>query len=369
MKRSREGHYEGFHKHGLQNKIRYTWYVGFIALSLSMLLLMAANLCMGSVKIPISHVYQILCSRGLEAAEEGQAVEGAVQVSQAAFAIVRQIRLPRTLAAALLGGALALSGYLLQTFFQNPIAGPFVLGISSGAKLAVALALVGILQMGWRSSSFLLIAAAFAGAIFSMGFVLLFSRRVYQSAMLIVSGVMVGYICSAVTDFVVTFADDSNIVNLHNWSQGSFSGITWDNVRVIFVLVFLTYMCITFLSKPIAACQLGEAYAASIGVNMRLFRVALVFLSSLLAAAVTAFAGPISFVGIAVPQLVRGMFRTARPLILIPACFLGGAVFCLFSDLIARTVFAPVELSISSVTALFGAPVVIWVMIRRRKMG
>ena len=200
-----------------------------------------------------------------------------------------------------------------------------------------------------------------------MGFVLLFARRVYRSALLIVSGVMIGYICSAITDFVVTFADDSNIVNLHNWSLGSFSGITWENVKVILVMVSAIFVCIVFLAKPIAACQLGEAYAESVGINMRVFRVVLVFLASLLAAAVTAFAGPISFVGIAVPQLTRGLFRTAKPLILIPACFLGGAVFCLFSDLIARTVFAPVELSISSVTALFGAPVVIWVMMSRRK--
>lgn len=338
--------------------------LGFFILILLVIALTAANLCMGSVKIPVSQVWQILSAKG----QGASALEpGGSTVSEAADAIIRQIRLPRAIAAAFLGGALALSGYLLQTFFQNPIAGPFVLGISSGAKLAVAFTLVGILQMGLRSSSFLLIVAAFAGALFSMGFVLLFARKMYQSAMLIVSGVMIGYICSAVTDFVVTFADDSNIVNLHNWSQGSFSGITWDNVKVIVVMVLITYTCITFLSKPIAACQLGEAYAASIGVNMRLFRVALVFLASLLAAAVTAFAGPISFVGIAVPQLIRGIFRTAKPLIMIPACFLGGAVFCLFSDLIARTIFAPVELSISSVTALFGAPVVIWVMMRRRK--
>jgi len=326
-------------------------YVGFAALFFLVVILLAANLCMGSVRIEASQVWRILWSDS----------------GEASYAIIRQIRLPRAFAAAMLGGALALSGYLLQTFFQNPIAGPFVLGISSGAKLAVALTLVGILRMGLRSSSFLLIAAAFAGALFSMGFVLLFARKVYQSAMLIVSGVMIGYICSAVTDFVVTFADDSNIVNLHNWSQGSFSGITWDNVKVIALIVAAVYICITFLAKPIAACQLGEAYAESVGVNMRLFRGALVFLASLLAAAVTAFAGPISFVGIAVPQLIRSIFRTAKPLVMIPACFLGGAVFCLFSDLIARTVFAPVELSISSVTALFGAPVVIWVMMQRRR--
>lgn len=337
--------------------------LGFMGLLGALVVLFAANLCMGSVKIPMDQVWRIL--EGTEGNGAWSSCGSAIP--EASYAIIRQIRLPRTIAAALLGGALALSGYLLQTFFQNPIAGPFVLGISSGAKLAVALTLVGILQMGLRSSSFLLIAAAFAGALFSMFFVLLFSRKVYQSAMLIVSGVMIGYICSAVTDFVVTFADDSNIVNLHNWSLGSFSGITWDNVKVIAVLVVITLICIIFLSKPIAACQLGEAYAASIGVNLRLFRTALVFLASLLAAAVTAFAGPISFVGIAVPQLIRSMFRTTKPLIMIPACFLGGAVFCLFSDLIARTVFAPVELSISSVTALFGAPVVIWVMMHRRK--
>ncbi len=337
--------------------------LGFMGLLGALVVLFAANLCMGSVEIPVKQVWQILRGAG----GNGSLPEGGIAISEASYAIIWQIRLPRTIAAALLGGALALSGYLLQTFFQNPIAGPFVLGISSGAKLAVALTLVGILQMGLRSSSFLLIAAAFAGALFSMFFVLLFSRKVYQSAMLIVSGVMIGYICSAVTDFVVTFADDSNIVNLHNWSLGSFSGITWDNVKVIAVLVLITFICIIFLSKPIAACQLGETYAASIGVNLRLFRTALVFLASLLAAAVTAFAGPISFVGIAVPQLIRSMFRTTKPLIMIPACFLGGAVFCLFSDLIARTVFAPVELSISSVTALFGAPVVIWVMMHRRK--
>lgn len=337
--------------------------LGFMGLLVAVVVLFAANLCMGSVEIPVKQVWQILRDVG----GNGSLAESSMAISEASYAIIRQIRLPRTIAAALLGGALALSGYLLQTFFQNPIAGPFVLGISSGAKLSVALTLVGILQMGLRSSSFLLIAAAFAGALFSMGFVLLFARRVYQSAMLIVSGVMIGYICSAVTDFVVTFADDSNIVNLHNWSLGSFSGITWDNVKVITVLVVITFICIILLAKPIAACQLGEAYAASIGVNLRLFRTALVSLASLLAAAVTAFAGPISFVGIAVPQLIRSMFRTTKPLIMIPACFLGGAVFCLFSDLIARTVFAPVELSISSVTALFGAPVVIWVMMHRRK--
>ena len=185
--------------------------------------------------------------------------------------------------------------------------------------------------------------------------------------MLVISGVMIGYICSAVTDFIVTFADDADIVNLHNWSKGSFSGITWNNVTVMSVVILTVAVMILWLAKPIGAYQMGESYAVSMGVNIRRLRVMLVLLSSLLAACITAFAGPVSFVGIAVPHLVKQLFGTTKPLVMIPACFLGGSVFCLFCDLLARTVFAPTELSISTVTAVFGAPVVIIVMIRRKK--
>ena len=186
-------------------------------------------------------------------------------------------------------------------------------------------------------------------------------------SLLIIAGVMVGYICSAVTDFVVTFAEDSNIVNLHNWSQGSFSGISWDNICVIAPVVLISLALAVLLSKPMSAYQLGEGCARSMGVNIRAFRAALILLSSVLSACVAAFAGPISFVGIAVPQLMKGLFGTAKPLVQVPACFAGGAVFCLFCDLLARTMFAPTELSISTVTAVFGAPVVIYIMIHRKK--
>ena len=178
---------------------------------------------------------------------------------------------------------------------------------------------------------------------------------------------MIGYICTAVTDFVVTFADDADIVNLHNWSKGSFSGMTWNNVTVMSVLVFVITVIIFCLAKPIGAYQLGESYAQSMGVNIKRFRAILVVLSSLLAACITAYAGPVSFVGIAVPHLVKNLFGTAKPIIMIPACFLGGSVFCLFCDLLARTLFAPTELSISTVTAVFGAPVVILIMLKRHK--
>ena len=228
------------------------------------------------------------------------------------------------LAAAILGGGLSLSGFLLQTFFANPIAGPFVLGISSGAKLAVSLTMIFLLSRGLVSTSAALIGAAFLGAMLSMGFILLISRRVRRMSLLVVCGVMIGYICSAITDFVVTFAEDSNIVNLHNWSMGSFSGIYWDSVGVIALVTGAALVLAFALSKPIGAYQLGEVYARSMGVNIRRFRVELILRSSLLSACVTAFAGPVSFVGIAVPHLMKRLFGTARPILMIPACFLGG---------------------------------------------
>ena len=281
--------------------------------------------------------------------------------------IVWGIRLPRLLAALVLGGALAVSGFLLQTFFANPIAGPFVLGISSGAKLTVALTMIFCLGRGILLSAAGMIMAAFLGSMLVMGFILLAAGRIRGMSRLIICGVMIGYVCSAVTDFVVTFADDSNIVNLHYWSLGSFSGIDWPELGAAAMAVFAAMAGIVLLAKPMGAYQLGESYARSMGVSIRRFRLALILLTSILSAGVTAFAGPISFVGIAVPQLMKSLFRTAKPQVLIPACFLGGGAFCLACDLIARTLFAPAELSISSVTAVFGAPVVIWILLTRKK--
>lgn len=323
------------------------WMFSFVILGIAMVLLCYWNLNAGSVNMTPKEVWDILwLHKG-----DGTAVR-----------IIWEIRLPRLLAAMILGGALSVSGFLLQTFFSNPIAGPFVLGISSGAKLVVSLVMIFFLSQGVVLNSMSLIGSAFVGAMLSMGFILLLSRRIHRMSMLVVGGVMIGYICSAITDFVITFADDTNIVNLHNWSLGSFSGMSWDNIRVMTLVVAVSMFFCVFLAKPMSAYQLGETYACNMGVNMKRFRVSLILLSSLLSACVTAFAGPISFVGIAVPHLVKRLLKTSRPLLVMPACFLGGAVFCLLCDLIARTAFAPTDLSISSVTALFGAPVVLWMM-------
>ena len=325
--------------------------ITYVALAAALLGLFALNLFWGSVAISPRGVVQALLGRGQD---------------ELAANILLQLRLPRAVMVVLLGAALSVAGYLLQTFFANPIAGPFVMGISSGAKLVVALTMVVFLNHGLLTNSLTLILAAFAGSMAAMAFVLSVARRVHRMSILVICGVMIGYICSALTDFLVTFADDSNIVNLHNWSLGSFSGMSWDNVRTMAVVCGAALILTFLLSKPLRAYQLGEVYAQNLGVPLKSFRAALILLSSVLSACVTAFAGPLSFVGIAVPHLMKSLFKSAEPRLMIPAGFLGGGAFCLFCDLIARTAFAPTEVSISSVTAVFGAPVVIYMMLHRK---
>ena len=327
--------------------------IAFLLLGVCVFLFFILNICIGSVRIALPDVVRAFGGR---------------ESSETAVRILWDIRLPRAIAVLILGGALSLAGYLLQTFFNNPIAGPFVLGISSGAKMVVALVMVFLMGKGIRVISAAMIFAAFIGALLSMGFVLLMSRKIHNMSMLVVSGVMIGYICSAVTELVVTFANDADIVNLHNWSRGSFSGMTWENVKVMTIVVFVVFFAVFLMSKPLGAYQLGDVYARNMGVDLQLLRVCIVMFSSVLSACVVAFAGPISFVGIAVPHLVKKLLNEAEPIRMIPACFAGGSAFCLFCDLLAKTMLAPTELSISTVTAVFGAPVVLWIIKRKENL-
>ena len=294
---------------GINARRRARYALVFALLVAALFAITVLNINIGNVPIPIRKIIQIIFTKTGTTTEVN---------------IIWKIRLPRILMAALLGGALSLSGFLLQTFFENPIAGPFVLGISSSAKMVVAFAMIYFMELFGSVSSYALIGAAFVGSLLSVGFILLFSRRIRGMSTLLVAGIMIGYICTAITDFVVTFAADSDIINLHNWSKGSFSGMNWSNVGVAAIVV------------------------------------------GILSATVTAFAGPISFVGIAVPFLIKRCLNTSKPLVVIPATFLGGGVFCMLCDLIARTAFAPTELNISTVTSIFGAPVVIYMMLRRK---
>nr|WP_027870418.1 iron ABC transporter permease [[Eubacterium] cellulosolvens] len=339
-----------FHEANIRRRIRYG--IVFSVLAAAFCLVIVLNINTGNVQIPLGRILRILFLKS---------------GSRDELNIIWKIRLPRIFMAALLGGALALSGFLLQTFFENPIAGPFVLGISSGAKMIVALVMIFVIGKYGKVTSAALILAAFFGSLLATAFILAISRVVNSMPVLLVAGIMIGYICTAVTDFVVTFAADSDIVNLRNWSQGSFSGMNWGNVATSAVIIGAGVLLTFLLAKPIGAFQLGEAYARSMGVNVARFRTVLILLSSILSATVTAFAGPISFVGIAVPFLTRRALGTAKPLVVIPAVFLSGSVFCMICDLIARMALAPTELKISTVTSIFGAPVVIYMMLNRKR--
>ena len=250
-----------FHMENFRRRSRYmAVFAGMLAAFAGIVIL---NIHIGSVKISVSEILKILFTGTGDATE---------------YSIIWKIRLPRIFMAAMLGGALSLSGFLLQTFFGNPIAGPFVLGISSGAKMTVALTMIVFLKNFQEVSSYTLIIAAFTGSLISMGFILLISKKLKHMSVLLVAGIMIGYICSAVTDFFITFAEDSDIVNLHGWSQGSFSGMNWSNVQITAVVVGITFVIAFMMSKPIGAYLLGEVYAQSMGVNVKVFRVALIFI-------------------------------------------------------------------------------------------
>ena len=308
----------------------------------------------GTVRIPGAELLMLL-RQGPESAAAGGLHAG----------ILFTLRLPRALCALLLGGALALSGYLLQTYFDNPVAGPFILGISSGARLCVALAMVFFVQRWGRAGSAVLLASAFSGALLSTALVLFLAARVKHMASILVGGIMIGYISNAVTDILITFASEQDIVNLRGWSLGSFSGTEWKDVLLSFCVLVPVVLLVLGITRDIRALQLGEGYARSVGVHIRRLRILLILYASLLSAAVTAIAGPVSFVGVAVPYLAKRLFRTSHPLVLVPACVLGGAFFTCGADLIARTAFMPEELNISTVTAVFGAPVVLWLVLER----
>ena len=293
----------------------------YLMLVLLIIIAFFMNLGIGNVNIPVREIWNIIIGNS----------QGDVNST-----IIMDIRLPRALMAFILGGGLAVSGFLLQTYFSNPIAGPYILGISSGAKMMVAIVLIFIVGSTGRSSNLLLVSAAFVGAIVTTSFIILISRVVSNMAVLLAAGIMVGYICSAITDFLIAFADDSDIVNLHSWSQGSFSGIDMNSVYYALILVGLMSILVMLLSKPLDALRLTENYARSLGINVKFVRLMVILISSVLSACVTAFVGPISFIGIAVPFLMRELLATSRPIVLIPASFLAGSVFCMLQDSFLR---------------------------------
>lgn len=331
-------------------------YVGncivFVCLSFLLVFVFCLSLSLGSVSIPVKDVFSYLFGGSGDARS---------------VKIIREIRLPRAILALFSGGALAISGYLLQTFFRNPIAGPFVLGISSGARFAACILMVVVAGQGLNVSNGQMVGFSFAGAMAATGIIILLSFQIKSMGILLVAGFMVSYIMSALTDFLISFADDASIINLHGWTQGSFSGTAPADAAQAAVTIALVSVVVFCLSKPIGAYQSGERFAATVGVHVRILQLSIIVLSSLLSGVVTAFAGPVSFVGVAVPFIVRTIMKDRRPLVIIPALFLCGAVFTLLSDLLARMLLSPMELSLSTVTSVIGAPLVLIMMVGRKK--
>lgn len=322
------------------------------AVAVLLLVFMIVNVLVGSVTIPFSEMIDILLNH-----ETG---------STKGF-IIWNIRIPRAIAAGLGGAYLAVAGLLLQVFFRNPIVGPFILGISSGATLFVSVVMLTSLTLGFTVlSPFMTTLAALVGAYATMLVVLSVATRVKSGVTLLIVGLMMGYLCHAVTSVLVAFAEKEKIKGFVLWQLGSFSGFKWSEIQVLLFLGGVVLILVYFLAKPLNAFLLGEDYAASMGVNIRLFRTLILLSACALAGMVTAVAGPVAFVGLAVPHMVRLLFATSDNKVLIPGSILVGAMIVSLCDFIARMVFSPVELPISAITAFFGAPVILSLLIKRR---
>ncbi|MDP2919287.1 MAG: iron ABC transporter permease [Dehalococcoidia bacterium] len=319
--------------------------------ALGTVIFLVLNIALGSVNIPIGDTVRVLL--------------GGSGQEETAATIIRQIRLPRALGAVLGGAVLAVSGLLLQVFFRNPIVGPFILGISSGASFMVALVLLGSYVLGVTVVGTLTLSlASFIGALLVMAVVIAVASRVRDVITLLVIGLMTGYVASALSSFLIAFAQSENVHRFVIWTMGSFAGFRWDEVRLLAVAGAVLLTGSYLLAKPLNAFLLGEDYARSMGVNIRAFRYGIIFLACALAAVVTAFAGPVAFIGLAVPHLARLSLGTSDNRILIPASILAGAMITSLCDLLARLLFAPVELPVSATTALFGAPMVILFLLK-----
>lgn len=324
----------------------------FLLLGFLLFLFFILNITLGSVQIPFGEVCKIFFHR---------------EVNQIYHAILWKIRFPRALAAVFGGAALATSGLLLQIFFRNPIVDPYVLGVSSGATLIVALLmLTGLaLEMG-AAPPFLLSTGALAGALGVAILVVAVASRVKSVVTLLVVGLMIGYLCSAGSRILIAFAEKENLHGFILWTLGSFSGFCWDEVAILGIGGGILLVAAYLFCKPLNALLLGENYAQSMGVNIKMLRIGIVLFSSALTALVTAFAGPVAFIGLAGPHLARLTLGSSDNKLLIPATILLGALVTTLCDLVARTAFSPVELPVSAVTSLFGAPIVIGLLLKRR---
>ncbi len=329
----------------------------FLLLALLLVLLFGLDLFMGSVMIPFRTVAEALFK-----VQEGQ---------ETIRTIILEFRLPKAITAVLAGIALSISGLQMQTVFRNPLAGPYVLGISAGASLAVALFSLGMAPLFINGFSLAgsgsLALAAWTGSFLVMLLVLYVSARVSDNTTLLILGILFSSAAAAVVSILQYFSSESMVKAFIVWTMGSLGSITTNQLIVVVPAVVTGVLVSFFMVKDLDAFLLGETYAASVGLRIRRSRLALFFSASLLTGTITAFCGPVAFVGIAVPHLARVIFRTSRHRILLPAVLLLGADALLLSDILAQLPGLQTTLPINSVTALMGIPIVIWMVISNRK--
>ncbi len=343
---------------------RRYWLLGLLVLLLILAFLL--SLALGSVSIPLPEIVKILFG---------------AEPSKASWAnIVLKFRLPKALTAVLAGAALSVSGLQMQTLFRNPLAGPYVLGISSGASLGVAVVvlaagavagfggsttmLAGVSMAGDLGSA----ASSIAGSLLVMLLVMGVARRVQNSMTLLILGLMFGYATSALVSVLLYFSIADRIQAYISWTFGTFGGVTWSQMNVLAPCILLGSAGAFLLMKPLNALLLGETYARSLGLNVRRARLGIIASTAVLAGVVTAFCGPIGFLGIAVPHLCRTLFGTSDHRVLLPAVTIMGAILAIVADLVAGLPGSQITLPLNAVTALLGAPVVVWVILRQRNL-
>lgn len=332
----------------------------WLALVLALVVFFVLELSLGTVMIPFKSVISIL-GGGQDGGEGWRD-------------IILLFRLPRALTAMLAGASLGVAGLMMQTLFRNPLAEPFILGVSSGASLGVALVVMVTEGLGWDllleragiMGSTALVVAATLGSVAVLGVVLSFARRVESNTTLLIIGLMFGYLASALVSIMMQFSVEHQMQRYVTWTFGSFGSVTWRQMTVFAPALGVGILLALLLVKPLNAFLLGDGYARSMGVNVRRVRLWIIASAAILAGAVTAYCGPIAFLGIAVPHLCRLLWKTADHRELLPAVILMGATLALFADRVAQVPGSQIALPLNSVTSLIGAPVVVAVILQRR---
>jgi len=335
---------------------------GIILLLLGLLVILAImNISLGSVYIPFQKILATLMGQSIE--NEGWKN------------IILQFRLPKAITAILVGSGLGISGLLMQTLFRNPLAGPFVLGISSGASLGVAIAILAGMTFGFSltqmgiGGSWILTISASLGAILVLLVVILVSLKVKDSMSLLIIGLMFGSATSAIVTVLQFFSKAESIQAYLVWTFGSLGGVTWQELQIFIPIVLFTLFASFMLSKKLNALLLGDNYARSMGLNINNTRLLIIIATALLAGTITAFCGPIAFIGIAIPHITRLIFNTSNHKILFPMVVLCGAILMLICDIIAQIPGREYTLPINAVTSVFGAPLVIWLVVKRKNFS